>query len=203
MRVFNSPSVEVQPLVFLSRWQVMKIADGSRHFIGHNMAMKTGRASTRIVKFDSVTRRGLTASGRIYELVGDSSIDAEANHLWAVICAQAEVTSIDISSEYLQQQLPSLLPMPPFVVHVRAGANSGCLSAAVPATAQSFCSRQPEELADLLFAHGVRQGYVRISDINDADLSMEFIKCITALERRLCELERDFRPESDGIGSAG
>lgn len=81
MRIWKSPPVELQPIVFLSRWQVMETDEGFRYFIGLNMETMSGRASTCIVKFDRETRRGVIGSGRIYELVGESGVDMQANYL--------------------------------------------------------------------------------------------------------------------------
>jgi len=92
MEVWKSPPVELQRIVFLSCWQVMETDEGSRYFIGYSMETMSGRASIHIVKFDPETRRGVTGSGRIYELVGESGVDTEANHLWAVTCAQVGTT---------------------------------------------------------------------------------------------------------------
>ena len=78
MGIWKSPPVELEPVVFLSRWQVMETDKGFRHFIGHNMETMSGRASTPIVKFDPETRRGVTQSGRIYELIAESGADFNA-----------------------------------------------------------------------------------------------------------------------------
>jgi hypothetical protein len=37
MGILKSPPVELQPLVFLSRWQVMETDEGFRYFIGLSM----------------------------------------------------------------------------------------------------------------------------------------------------------------------
>ena len=117
----------------------MTEVDGeARHFVGHNTEMNTGRASTRIVSFAPETRRGVTGSGRIYELVGDSGADAQAYLLWTVTCAMHGATSMDVSSEYDQPRLACQRPVAPFVVHLFHEGGPGRLSVKVPATGQLF-----------------------------------------------------------------
>ncbi|CAN7465664.1 hypothetical protein [Paraburkholderia hospita] len=202
MRVFDSPSVEIQPLVFLTRWQVMEVDGQSRHFIGHNTEMNTGRASTRIVKFDPETRRGVTASGRIYELVGESGVDAQANLLWTVTCAVHEATSMDVSSEYEQPRIAPQRPVAPFVAHLFHEGGPGRLSVKIPATGQSFEVQDPEELAGLLFASGVRQGYLQPVNIDRIEDQSSFVALVREVERRLNQLERGLPRQADGAHSA-
>ncbi|HEX7908675.1 MAG TPA: hypothetical protein VF534_11370 [Paraburkholderia sp.] len=199
MRIWSSPPVELQPMVFLSCWQVMETDDGSRYFIGHNMERGSGRASTRIVKFDPTTRRGVTGSGRIYELVGESGVDTAANYLWAVTCAQTGMSSTDVSSDYDQPSITSHRPLAPFVADLIYDGSLGCLSARIPATGQSFEVRDPEDLAELLFAKGVRQGYLSFSHFDSTGNPHEFVDLVRAVEHRLNQLERGLPRDADGV----
>ncbi|MGP8438944.1 hypothetical protein ACT2FY_27175 [Paraburkholderia fungorum] len=198
MEIRKSPPVELQPIVFLSRWQVMETDEGSRYFIGRNMERGSGRASTRIVKFDPTTRRGVTGSGRIYELVGESGVDKAANYLWAVTCAQTGMSSTDVSSDYDQQLVTSHRPVAPFVAHLFYEGGLGCLSAKIPATGQSSDVRDPEDLAELLFARGVRQGYLSFSHVDRTESRPEFVDLVRAVEHRLNQLERGLPRDADG-----
>lgn len=198
MGIWISPPVELQPMVFLSCWQVMETDDGSRYFIGHNMERGSGRASTRIVKFDPTTRRGVTGSGRIYELVGESSADIPANYLWAVTCAQTGTSSTDVSSEYDQSATISYRPVAPFVAQLAYEGRLGGLTAKIPATGQSFGVRNPEDLAELLFAKGVRHGYLSFSHFDRTGSPPEFVDLVRVVEHRLIQLERGLPRNADG-----
>ncbi|MFM0732842.1 hypothetical protein PQQ52_20410 [Paraburkholderia sediminicola] len=197
MGIWKSPSVELQPIVFLSRWQVMETDEGFRYFIGHNMETMSGRATTCIVKFDPKARRGVTGSGRIYELVGDSGVDTAANYLWAVTCAQTGTSSTDVSSDYDQPAITSHRPVAPFVAHLFYEGGLGCLSAKIPATGQSFEVRDPEDLAELLAA-GVRQGYLSFPHLDRTENRPEFVDLVRAVEHRLHQLERGLPRDADG-----
>jgi len=201
MRIWTSPPVELQPMVFLFRWQVMETDEGFRYFIGHNMETMSGRASTRIEKFDPTTRRGVTGSGRIYELVGESGVDTAANYLWAVTCAQTGMSSTDVSSDYDQPVITSHRPVAPFVAHLFYEGGLGCLSAKIPATGQSFDVRDPEDLAELLFARGVRHGYLHLPHFDRTENRPELVDLVRAVERRLNQLERGLPRDADGAQS--
>ncbi|MGN8134603.1 hypothetical protein ACTJLC_07735 [Paraburkholderia sp. 22099] len=162
----------------------------------------SGRVTTFIVKFDPKTRRGVTRSGRIYELVGDSGVDAAANYLWAVTCAQAGTSSTDVSSDYDQPAIAFHRPVAPFVAHLFYEGELGCLSATIPATGQSVEVRDPEDLAELLFASGVRQGYLRLPHFDRTENRPEFVDLVRAVEHRLNQLERGLPRDADGAQSS-
>ncbi len=194
MGIWTSRPIALEPFVFLSRWQVMETDTGFRHFIGHNVEAMSGRASTPIVKFDPETRRGVTQSGRIYELIAESGVDKNANLLWDVICAESGMTSRDVSSEYDQNGIASLQPIAPFIAQLFHEGGPRCLSANVPATHQTFEAQNPEVLAELLFATGVRQGYLCLPDLDMIENPTEFADLVRAVERRLNQLERGLAP---------
>lgn len=101
MQVSHAVSPNQDPVCYLENWQVMETDRGTRHFIGCNIALGTGRVSIPIVSFDHATGQGVTASVRIYELVGVSGIDERAMVLWRVQCTNAGETSANVSSEYV------------------------------------------------------------------------------------------------------
>ncbi|MCA8162944.1 hypothetical protein [Burkholderia cepacia] len=202
MGIWKSSPVVLEPLVFLSRWQVMETDKGFRHFIGHSMETMSGRASTPIVKFDPETRRGVTQSGRIYELIAESGVDSNANLLWDITCAQTGATSTDVSSEYDQTDIAFLQPVAPFIANLFYDVRLRCLSANVLATRQSFEPRNPDDLAELLFAMGVRQGYLRVPDFDMVENRTEFVDLVRAVERRLNQMERGLPRDTDGPPTA-
>ncbi len=80
--VWNVASVADEPELRLISWSIRQDTTGARYFVGVRADDYTGRVSTRIVEFDPETRRGRTASGRIYELLGPPGVDREAEYVW-------------------------------------------------------------------------------------------------------------------------
>ena len=81
--VWASASIRDEPEVKLIRWQVYALP-GGRHFVGYNVGRREGRVSTAIRRFDSTTRRGITASGRVYELIGPPDRDADGEWVFGL-----------------------------------------------------------------------------------------------------------------------
>jgi hypothetical protein len=77
----TSPVTET-PEIQLSDWQIWETERGERHFVGYNLTEHEGRASSAIQTFDRGTMRGITSSGRVYELVGPPGHDADAAYTW-------------------------------------------------------------------------------------------------------------------------
>jgi len=175
----------------------METHKGLRYFIGHNMETRNGRASTLIVSFDPETRRGVTQSGRIYELVAESGIDVNANFLWDAICAQSGESSRDVSSEYAQPGVVSHRPVAPFIAVLSFREMTGMLSASVPASHRIFEADDPLHLAELLFGAGVRQGYLRFADPGGIESQTGSVSLVRAMERRLNQLERGLPGDID------
>ncbi len=103
--------VEAEPLKRLCVWQVFKVvsANGPEnryglHFLGLDVNDFTGAVSTRIETFDPATMRGVTISGRIYELVGGPGFSANsiyALHHWcAVNKVEVEGATTDFMAHY-------------------------------------------------------------------------------------------------------
>lgn len=72
--------VSEEPEVRLSPWQIYAVKD-SLHFVGQRPGWGEGRVSTPITSFDPETGRGITESGRIYQLVGPPGYDREADYV--------------------------------------------------------------------------------------------------------------------------
>lgn len=81
--VWETAPVEDEPEVRLARWQVYAVGEG-RHFVGYNLSWQEGRVSTAIQTFDPATRRGTTASGRVYELVGPPGPDSDGEWVFSL-----------------------------------------------------------------------------------------------------------------------
>lgn len=77
--------VTVEPVTFLSSWQLVELKNGdgqrTRHLIG--CADFAGRVSTDLVAFDVLALRATTQSGRVYVLEGPPGHDSDADWLFA------------------------------------------------------------------------------------------------------------------------
>ena len=79
--------VEEEPEISLVRWQIMEL-DGKRYFVGYHEAGYEGRVSSAIVTFDAKAKKGITESGRVYQLIGKTGIDQDARWVlgpWLVL----------------------------------------------------------------------------------------------------------------------
>ncbi len=79
----TSPVTDL-PHLTLIRWRILETERGERHFVGHCLEHEKGRVSSAIDRFDAEAGRGLTRSGRVYQLSGSASHDPDANYVWAV-----------------------------------------------------------------------------------------------------------------------
>jgi hypothetical protein len=75
-------SVEQEPSVFLASWKIVEVIAGTRHFVGADVYDGNGRVSSAIVKFDLAARRGITSSGRVYNLIGEPGNSWNADYVW-------------------------------------------------------------------------------------------------------------------------
>ncbi|MCX4164583.1 MULTISPECIES: hypothetical protein [Paraburkholderia] len=198
MGIWHAAPVESEPVAFLARWQVMETETGFRHFIGHNLKTGCGRVSTCIVKFDRETRRGVTQSGRIYELVAESGVDFNASTAWIIRCIESDMSSTDVSSEYAQPIIDLQRPAAPLIADLLYDGNPRRLIGKVQVTGQSFDAQYPEDLAELLFAKGVRHSYLRFPELDEIWSQPWFVDLARAVERRLNQLERGLPRDPDG-----
>jgi hypothetical protein len=97
----GEPIVE-RPEINLRNWRVARTDAGSHHFIGHDIEECEGRVSTAIARFDRTTRKGVTASGRVYEVHGDPGHNADAEYVWRMwMRANRLAETSDVTTEYL------------------------------------------------------------------------------------------------------
>jgi hypothetical protein len=100
MTIWATTSVETVPHLRLCSWSVYECKGAStRHFVGYNMTEREGRVSSAIQQFDPATRRGVTESGRVYELVGRPGHDADAEYVWRRWLALNQETAWDDVTE--------------------------------------------------------------------------------------------------------
>ncbi|MGF6505768.1 helix-turn-helix domain-containing protein [Paraburkholderia sp. 32] len=82
MSLYIHPPGEGSEVVYLEHWSIREFENGKRFFVGFSRESRDGRVSTEIVELDGVARRGRTASGRIYELVGLSGHSGDAEYVF-------------------------------------------------------------------------------------------------------------------------
>jgi hypothetical protein len=99
--VWRAKPLSERPVIELARWQVMQLPSGDRHFVGWNIMDREGRATSKIVDFDPVTRRGWTFSGREYQLRGPTGCDGDGAYTWQRwMQVMGNTSAIDVSEEY-------------------------------------------------------------------------------------------------------
>ena len=84
--IWKPNDVTTEPHTRLTQWQVFNVkgepgGDDTIHFVG--CALYEGRVSSPVLTYDKTTCRGITASGRIYELVSLPGYNSDAMHVWA------------------------------------------------------------------------------------------------------------------------
>ncbi|MEB2399337.1 MAG: hypothetical protein OZ927_07350 [Alcaligenaceae bacterium] len=81
MPICRADDVNAEPVVFLTPWRVFRLEDGSRHLCG-GAGFLGGRVSSAVMSIDHENATVVTRSGRIYVLVGEPGLDADADDLW-------------------------------------------------------------------------------------------------------------------------
>lgn len=104
MPVWSVPDVSAEPHISISDWQIFETQRGSRHFVGSNVRNANGRVSTAIQEFDRSLLRGITSSGRIYQLVGPRGCSANGQYTWEHWCVVNGVASYtDVTAHVLME----------------------------------------------------------------------------------------------------
>ena len=84
--VWQVAPVTDEPHTRLAQWQIYSVEPvnagepNTIHFVGY--AGYEGRVCSAVQTFDITTRRGITQSGRIYELVGEPGYNSDAMYVW-------------------------------------------------------------------------------------------------------------------------
>lgn len=80
--VWRTARVAEQPELTLTSWSIRQLAGGDRHFVGWCEETREGRTSTKVVQFDPAALRGITDSGRVYQLSGKPGSHPDADYVW-------------------------------------------------------------------------------------------------------------------------
>ncbi|MFM0169147.1 hypothetical protein PQR33_07305 [Paraburkholderia sediminicola] len=104
MPVWSVAGISAEPELSISEWQILETQLGSIHFVGTNVRDYTGRVSSAIQQFDSTALRGVTSSGRVYQLVGPRGSSADGRYIWERWCIVNGVTSYtDVTTDLLAE----------------------------------------------------------------------------------------------------
>lgn len=103
MGIYKPRCVSQQPHVTLIRWSVIEVDGKGRHFVGRCVESDDGRVSSAIQTFDAKTMRGVTLSGRVYQLEGEHGFDLDAAYVWTLWCDRYGVkTTRDVSTQIVR-----------------------------------------------------------------------------------------------------
>jgi len=86
--VWKPADVTEEPETKLINWQVYKVfikdlGQQTLHFNGYTIGkFSEGRVCSPVTTFDKNTMRGVTRSGRVYELIGKPGFHRDAEYVW-------------------------------------------------------------------------------------------------------------------------
>jgi len=86
--IWKPADVSQEPETKLIQWQVYKVMlpgldEFTLHFNGYTAGYYgEGRVCSPVMEFDKNTMRGVTRSGRVYELVGSPGHNSDAAYVW-------------------------------------------------------------------------------------------------------------------------
>ena len=97
MPIWNIASVEDEPDLTICSWRIFEATyedpsrQATRHFVGSRVDRSSSRVSTAIHSFDLASLRGVTKSGRTYQLQGGPGADRDAEYVWQAWASLNEV----------------------------------------------------------------------------------------------------------------
>jgi hypothetical protein len=86
--IWRPTDVTQEPETKLINWQIYKVyldqlGEYTMHFVGYTLsAYGEGRVCSPVIEFDKNRMRGITRSGRVYELVGAPGLHPDAQYVW-------------------------------------------------------------------------------------------------------------------------
>lgn len=95
MSIWKTTPIDQTPEIRLSSWSVFELPNGDRHFVGYNETEHEGRVSSMIMTFDPGTMKGVTRSGRVYQLVGPPGYSTDGTYVWYRWC---NINDVDVKS---------------------------------------------------------------------------------------------------------
>lgn len=107
--IWSQPPVTVEPEKWLASWQIYKaisskfsMSNFGYHFVGFDVRGRHGAVSSKLEQFDPLKMRGITQSGRIYQLLGEPGIDPDAQYTLEGWIRQNQVVMHETTKEFIQ-----------------------------------------------------------------------------------------------------
>jgi hypothetical protein len=103
--IWATRPVSEEPSITLMSWAIIETEEEkpSRHFVGYNYANREGRVSSPIVTFDAKTLRGITHTGRVYQLAGSSGLNDDAEYVLGRWRRGYEVETTDVTDAVMKE----------------------------------------------------------------------------------------------------
>lgn len=108
--MWQQVSVEDEPQIWLDHWQIVRVVHAEicperfgLHFCGRNKRQSNGAVSSKIEAFDPSTLRGVTSSGRVYQLFGMPGYDGDAEYVLHGWSKMNKVQVVNATEEVLKQ----------------------------------------------------------------------------------------------------
>ncbi|SAL43338.1 hypothetical protein AWB64_04597 [Caballeronia sordidicola] len=95
MPIWSPASLEAEPKISLLSWHIIETELDECHFIGVRPDTKAARISSPIYQFDSLSKLGVTSTGRRYQLIGDPGWSYDTVYLLVNWARQYGVISCD------------------------------------------------------------------------------------------------------------
>jgi hypothetical protein len=95
--IWKTAPVTEEPEILLSQWVIKHMVEGD-FFVGTHVG-RSGRVSTAIKTFDKDKLRGVTASGRVYELVGPGGYSSNGEYVWGAYKRVNGLTELDSTED--------------------------------------------------------------------------------------------------------
>lgn len=113
--IWGAAPVETEPEKWIDAWQVFRVVDANGfedrfglHFAGRNCREFNGAVSSKIENFDPMTMRGVTNSGRVYQLVGLPGVCDDAQYVLENWCKFNHVRVESATEEFIRRYSISL-----------------------------------------------------------------------------------------------
>ncbi len=103
--IWSTRPVEDEPAITLTSWMIIETVEPepSRHFVGYTGSGREGRVSSPIVTFDAETLRGITHTGRVYQLSGSPGLNGDAEYVLGRWKSGYKVNAKDVTDAVLER----------------------------------------------------------------------------------------------------
>lgn len=105
MTIWKATPISNTPEINLNSWRIFEVSSElwpkvTRHFVGYNSTNQEGRVSSEIITFDPAEARGVTNSGRVYQLRGRPGLNSDAEYVWNFWKSINKITQVtDVTNE--------------------------------------------------------------------------------------------------------